>query len=152
MRKKSQKCDFTTYGTSSLYINILVYGGSGPCVGVCGCAIPRWKRLGTHMNARPPDKRHRAPHARNWRKCVFYYIRHDFSAVFRLGRIPRRSMRLYDTLCHTKMLQGVHPARRAPAVPKIVLFFYKRQLWTAVLRFGTEESYSISLKGRLTKL
>ena len=62
-----------------LYIKILVFAGSGLHVGVCGCAIPRWNRLGTHMNVRPELSRPNAPHARNWQKCVSYYIRQKFS-------------------------------------------------------------------------
>ena len=70
-----------------LYINILVFWTSGVCVGVCGCAIPHWNRLGTHMNVCPALRRLRAPHARNWQKCVFYFISHDIMAFLRFGAL-----------------------------------------------------------------
>ena len=33
-----------------LYINIILWWVAWPCVGVCGCVISRWNRLGPHMN------------------------------------------------------------------------------------------------------
>ena len=111
-----------------LYINILVLGCSGVCVGVCGCAIPRWNRLGTHMNARPPDKRPRAPHARNRRKCVFYYIRHNVFAVFR-ARTP---------VCGCTIPQWNRLKRpRAPAISKNVFFYYIKHDFYAIFRAWT---------------
>ena len=48
--QKNLNCHTESWPKIILYINILVCSSVRPCVGVCGCAIPHWNRLGPHMN------------------------------------------------------------------------------------------------------
>ena len=110
------------------------------CVGVCGCVIPRWNRLGTHMNARPPDKRPRAPHARNQQNCVFYYIRHDFSAVFRARtHVWGCTIPQWNHMNASPPLKCPHTPLACPRAPHArkwlkCVFYYISQLQMAILR------------------